>query len=77
MSILSVLSLDLDCLVLYFVFDIVRWLVGGCGLPASASEVGVLTKLDLAEESGTAFEALAGEVYPLRLGYTAVVCRRA
>ena len=38
-------------------------------------EVGVLTKLDLAEEQSTAFEALAGEVYPLRLGYTAVVCR--
>ncbi|CAE7861430.1 dymA [Symbiodinium microadriaticum] len=37
--------------------------------------VGVLTKLDLAEEQSTAFEALAGEVYPLRLGYTAVVCR--
>ncbi|CAE7230638.1 dnm1l [Symbiodinium pilosum] len=43
--------------------------------PKGERTVGVLTKLDLAEENGTAFEALAGEVYPLRLGYTAVVCR--
>ncbi|CAE7939921.1 dymA [Symbiodinium sp. KB8] len=43
--------------------------------PQGQRTVGVLTKLDLAEEQSTAFEALAGEVYPLRLGYTAVVCR--
>ena len=38
-------------------------------------EVGVLTKFDL-DENGDAVPALLGDVYPLRLGYTAVVCRR-
>ncbi|CAJ1456356.1 unnamed protein product [Effrenium voratum] len=41
--------------------------------PAGERTLGVLTKFDLAE--GSAVEALLGETYPLRLGYTAVVCR--
>lgn len=36
---------------------------------------GVITKLDLADESGGALEALQGRVYPLRLGYIGLVCR--
>jgi hypothetical protein len=36
--------------------------------------VGVLTKFDL-DDAGNAISALLGDVYPLRLGYTAVVCR--
>eukprot|EP00931_Biecheleriopsis_adriatica_P055628 TRINITY_DN32934_c0_g1_i1.p1 TRINITY_DN32934_c0_g1~~TRINITY_DN32934_c0_g1_i1.p1 ORF type:complete len:358 (-),score=64.57 TRINITY_DN32934_c0_g1_i1:132-1205(-) len=43
--------------------------------PQGERTVGVLTKLDLAEEAGAALEALRGGVYPLRLGYIGVVCR--
>eukprot|EP00438_Fugacium_kawagutii_P023658 Skav206422 [mRNA] locus=scaffold292:398250:412008:+ [translate_table: standard] len=42
---------------------------------ALAREVGVLTKFDL-DDAGNSIAALMGDVYPLRLGYTAVVCRR-
>lgn len=41
--------------------------------PEGLRTVGVLTKLDLDAEN--AVPALLGNVYPLRLGYTAVVCR--
>ena len=41
--------------------------------PEGLRTVGVLTKLDLGAEN--AVPALLGHVYPLRLGYTAVVCR--
>eukprot|EP00927_Polykrikos_kofoidii_P070836 TRINITY_DN67214_c0_g1_i1.p1 TRINITY_DN67214_c0_g1~~TRINITY_DN67214_c0_g1_i1.p1 ORF type:complete len:744 (-),score=121.29 TRINITY_DN67214_c0_g1_i1:123-2354(-) len=43
--------------------------------PAGERTVGVLTKLDLADESGNAVEALSGNVYPLSLGYVGVVCK--
>jgi len=43
--------------------------------PHGERTLGVLTKLDLVDESGNALEALQGHVYPLRLGYTGVVCR--
>mmetsp|Transcript_42646 Transcript_42646/g.92947 ORF Transcript_42646/g.92947 Transcript_42646/m.92947 type:complete len:688 (+) Transcript_42646:57-2120(+) len=43
--------------------------------PEGDRTLGVLTKLDLAGESGDAIEALLGRVYPLRLGYVGVVCR--
>lgn len=43
--------------------------------PLGERTLGVLTKLDLADESGSAVEALLGRVYPLRLGYVGVVCR--
>ena len=36
----------------------------------------MLTKFDL-DDAGNSISALLGEVYPLRLGYTAVVCRTA
>lgn len=37
--------------------------------------LGVLTKLDLADESSGAMQALQGEIFPLKLGYVGVVCR--
>lgn len=37
--------------------------------------LGVLTKLDVADESSGAIQALQGQIYPLRLGYVGVVCR--
>eukprot|EP00930_Biecheleria_cincta_P100897 TRINITY_DN92527_c0_g1_i1.p1 TRINITY_DN92527_c0_g1~~TRINITY_DN92527_c0_g1_i1.p1 ORF type:complete len:698 (+),score=124.09 TRINITY_DN92527_c0_g1_i1:59-2152(+) len=43
--------------------------------PQGDRTVGVLTKLDLADETGSAVEALKGMVYPLRHGYTGIVCR--
>lgn len=43
--------------------------------PEGKRTLGVLTKLDLADDSGSAIEALQGRVYPLRLGYIGVVCR--
>lgn len=42
--------------------------------PQGLRTVGVLTKFDL-DDAGNAISALLGDVYPLRLGYTAVVCR--
>jgi len=43
--------------------------------PEGRRTLGVLTKLDLADDFGSALEALQGRVYPLRLGYIGVVCR--
>lgn len=43
--------------------------------PLGERTLGVLTKLDLADESGAAIRALQGRVYPLKLGYIGVVCR--
>lgn len=43
--------------------------------PEGKRTLGVLTKLDLADDSGSPLEALQGRVYPLRLGYIGVVCR--
>jgi dynamin 1-like protein len=43
--------------------------------PKGVRTIGVLTKLDLAEETGGAVEALAGRVYPLQLGYIGIICR--
>jgi len=43
--------------------------------PHGERTLGVITKLDLADESGGALEALQGRVYPLRLGYIGLVCR--
>ncbi|CAE8597978.1 unnamed protein product, partial [Polarella glacialis] len=43
--------------------------------PLGERTLGVLTKLDLADESGSAIEALQGRLYPLRLGYVGVICR--
>jgi len=37
--------------------------------------LGVLTKLDLADESSGAIQALQGQIFPLKLGYVGVVCR--
>jgi len=43
--------------------------------PAGERTLGVLTKLDLADETSSAIEALRGQLYTLRLGYVGVVCR--
>mmetsp|Transcript_94581 Transcript_94581/g.149560 ORF Transcript_94581/g.149560 Transcript_94581/m.149560 type:complete len:726 (+) Transcript_94581:39-2216(+) len=43
--------------------------------PKGVRTIGVLTKLDLAEEAGGAVEALSGRVYPLQLGYIGIMCR--
>lgn len=43
--------------------------------PEGLRTLGVLTKLDLAEQTDGAIKALTGHVYPLRLGYVGVVCR--
>lgn len=43
--------------------------------PQGLRTLGVLTKLDLAEQTDGAIKALTGHVYPLRLGYVGVVCR--
>eukprot|EP00811_Abedinium_folium_P000610 NODE_1055_length_2630_cov_11.405114.p1 GENE.NODE_1055_length_2630_cov_11.405114~~NODE_1055_length_2630_cov_11.405114.p1 ORF type:complete len:844 (-),score=224.54 NODE_1055_length_2630_cov_11.405114:99-2411(-) len=43
--------------------------------PDGERTLGVLNKLDLADASGNAPEALMGRLYHLRLGYVGVVCR--
>jgi dynamin 1-like protein len=43
--------------------------------PEGERTLGVLTKLDLADNSITTLEALSGKIYPLRLGYVGVVCQ--
>jgi dynamin 1-like protein len=43
--------------------------------PYGERTIGVLTKVDLMDEGTNALEIIQGNVYPLKLGYIAVVCR--
>ncbi|PVU84923.1 hypothetical protein BB560_007213 [Smittium megazygosporum] len=43
--------------------------------PEHKRTLGVLTKLDLMDKGTSAVDILTGRVYPLRLGFTGVVCR--
>uniref|UniRef100_A0A0G4GH60 Dynamin GTPase n=1 Tax=Chromera velia CCMP2878 TaxID=1169474 RepID=A0A0G4GH60_9ALVE len=45
--------------------------------PEGMRTIGVLTKVDLVDDDTHTLEMLQGKVYPLRLGYVAVVCRGA
>ena len=68
-------SKDCEGSLFCFFFDCLPLLAIACHcLPNGTSQVGVLTKFDL-DDAGNAISALLGDVYPLRLGYTAVVCR--
>lgn len=43
--------------------------------PYGERTIGVLTKIDLMDEGTHALDAIQGKVYPLKLGYTGVICR--
>ena len=43
--------------------------------PYGERTIGVLTKVDLMDEGTNALEIIQGNVYLLKLGYIAVVCR--
>ena len=43
--------------------------------PRGERTIGVVTKIDLMDEGTDALDLLQGKIYPLKLGYTGVVCR--
>lgn len=43
--------------------------------PMGERTVGVLTKVDLMDEGTNCLDIVRGKVYPLKLGFTPVVCR--
>lgn len=43
--------------------------------PNGTRTIGVLTKVDIMDKGTNALEMINGNVYPLKLGYTAVKCR--